>query len=109
MPCPSEATRVYKSLAVVLGFLVHLVMDELWAIDLQRGFRLKKSFGTALKFFGSSPLANASVYAKFFLLLYLAVGDHDIHDRIRARVRLDQPYIARPQEQGTGWPRLPWR
>jgi hypothetical protein len=108
MPCPSESVRIYKSSAVVLGFLVHLTMDEIWSIDMRRGFRLKKSFGTALKFFGNNALANAATYAKLALLAYLAVGDHDIHERIRERTRLDRPYIARPQDPAasseTWWP-----
>lgn len=111
MPCHSESARVYKSMAVVLGFMIHLMMDELWAIDLRRGFRLKNSFGTALKFFGGNSLANLSVYAKFFLLLYLAWTDHGIVDRIRERTRMDQTYIATPQvyQPYETIPRLPWR
>lgn len=110
MPCQSESIRAYKSLAVVLGFMVHLTMDEIWSIDLHRGFRLKKSFGSALKFFGSDPLANVSVYAKFFLLLYLAWGDHGIVDRIRSREWMDRAYIAQPQDDSASYRRwVPWR
>jgi hypothetical protein len=109
MPCPSESVRVYKSMAVVLGFLVHLTMDEIWSIDIRRGFRLKKSFGTALKFFGGNALANVSVYAKLLLLLYLAWGDHGIVDRIRERTRLDQTYIARPNDPIDFEKWIPWR
>ena len=74
MPCQSESVRVYKSMAVVIGFLVHLTMDEIWSIDIKHGFRLKKSFGTALKFFSGDLLANVSVYAKLALLIYLVLG-----------------------------------
>lgn len=108
MPCESESVRIYKSTAVVIGFIVHLVMDELWSIDFRRGFRIKKSFGTALKFFSNSTLANVSVYGKLALLTYLAVVDHDITERVRQRTRLDRPYIAQPPPEGTqSW--LPWR
>ena len=72
MPSLSEAVRIYKSLAVVLGFTVHLCMDEIWSIDMSHGFRLKKSFGTAMKFFSKSKLGNISVYGKLILLLWLA-------------------------------------
>ncbi len=110
MPCPSESVRIYKSFAVVLGFLVHLVMDEIWSIDVRHGFRLKKSFGTALKFYGGSTLANVSVYAKLILLAYLAFGDHSITERIRERSRFDQPYIAQPRSDPTQWDKwMPWR
>lgn len=109
MPCPSESIRVYKSCAVVLGFLVHLIMDEIWSIDIRRGFRLKKSFGTALKFYGPSSLANVSVYAKLALLIYFALSDHDIVDRIRMRTVLEQTYIAQPRSDGWKSRWMPWR
>tara|TARA_R110002073_G_scaffold65408_6_gene163335 strand:- start:4202 stop:4930 length:729 start_codon:yes stop_codon:yes gene_type:complete len=111
MPCPSESIRVYKSIAVVVGFLVHLILDEIWSIDFGGGrFRLKKSFGTALKFFGQSQIANVSVYAKLFLLIYLAWGDHGVVDRIRQRSRLDNSYIAKPAPEMIQWDKwLPWR
>jgi len=55
IPCPSEAIRVYKSAAVSLGFMTHLIMDEIWSIQMRHGrTRLKKSFGTALKFFSNN-------------------------------------------------------
>ncbi|KAA1260467.1 hypothetical protein LF1_30070 [Rubripirellula obstinata] len=102
MPCPTESVRVYKSLAVVLGFIVHLTMDEIWSIDVAGGFRLKKSFGTALKFFGNSALANTMVWAMFGGLLYFSMGDHEVVDRIRDRTRLERTYLAQPEPR-------PWR
>ncbi|TWU57317.1 metal-dependent hydrolase [Rubripirellula reticaptiva] len=96
MPCPSESVRVYKSIAVVLGFIVHLTMDEIWAIDIGLGFRLKKSFGTALKFVGPNMMINVAIYAQLGLLIYLAMSDHGIVDRIRSRTDLERQYIAQP-------------
>jgi hypothetical protein len=110
MPCPSESVRVYKSMAVVTGFMVHLTMDEIWSIDLRRGFRLKSSFGTALKFFSNNSFANISAYAKLALLLFLAFSDHGIVDRIRTRASFDNTYIAQPQNQSFDLERfVPWR
>ena len=108
MPCPTESVRVYKTLAVVLGFLVHLTMDEIWAVDVTRGFRLKKSFGTALKFFGPSVIANITVWGMFAGLLYFAMGDHAIVDRIRNRTLLERTYIAQPETTGR-FNVPPWR
>ena len=107
MPCPTASIRVFKSLAVVLGFVVHLIMDEIWAVDVAAGFRLKKSFGTALKFFGNSVTANTIVWSMFAGLLYFSMGDHEIVGRIRDRTLLEQSYternyIAQPQDR-------PWR
>ena len=98
MPCPSEAIRVYKSLAVLVGFMTHLILDEIWSLDFSRGrMRVKKSFGTALKFFGNNWWANISVWGKLGLLCYLAWGDHGILDRLRQRVRLDRERDTIPQ------------
>lgn len=68
--------RYYTAAAVLLGFLSHLVLDEIWSLDVQRGrLRLKKSFGTAAKVWGDSLWANVSVYSKLVLLTYLVVQD----------------------------------
>jgi membrane-bound metal-dependent hydrolase YbcI (DUF457 family) len=68
--------RYYTAGGVLLGFLSHLVLDEIWSIDFRRGVpRLKKSFGTALKFWGDSLWANVSAYAKVILLTYLVARD----------------------------------
>lgn len=72
--CEDMTLRLFKTSAVVLGYLVHLVLDELWSVDLKR-FRLKKSFGTALKLWGPKPWGNFSVYVKLGLLILFAFGD----------------------------------
>ncbi len=61
--------RIYKASAVVLGYLSHLVLDEIYSVEWHHGhLRLKQSFGTALKLFGRSGWANFSVYGKLVLL-----------------------------------------
>ncbi len=114
MPCVSEGIRVYKTLGVVTGFMVHLILDEIWSIDFRLGrFRLKKSFGTALKFFGNNWFSNITVYAKLILLAYIAWGDYGILDRIRQRTRMENPYnnyIAEPRPDIRRWTdQSPWR
>ncbi|MCA9143922.1 MAG: metal-dependent hydrolase [Planctomycetaceae bacterium] len=72
--CDDMTLRLYKAAAVVIGFLSHLVLDEMWSIDIRRGrLYFKKSFGTALKFYSGSMWANVSTYGKLALLL-LAVS-----------------------------------
>lgn len=46
---PSELAWT-QGLALLVGCLVHLTLDELYSVDLE-GARLKRSFGTALKLF----------------------------------------------------------
>lgn len=90
MPCPSNGERAYKAVAVVVGFLVHLILDEIWAVEIGVGrLRTKKSFGTALKFLGNNPMANVFVYAMLFALAYTAWSDNAIAARLRDRARYD--------------------
>ena len=59
--------RAFKAGGVVIGFLSHLLLDEIYSIQWTRG-RVKHSFGTAMKLFGHGWLMNLSVYASLALL-----------------------------------------
>ncbi len=48
------------ALFIFLGFILHLLLDELYSVDFM-GHRLKKSFGTALKLFDSNHPINSSI------------------------------------------------
>lgn len=74
--CSSEDIRMraFKAAAVFIGFMSHLILDELYSIDIRR-VRIKRSFGTALKFWGNSTWGNISTYAKLVLLIFIAFGD----------------------------------
>jgi hypothetical protein len=56
----------WQGIFVGFGFLLHLVLDELYSVDLY-GARLKNSFGTALKIVQWDNLFSSS-------LMYLAAG-----------------------------------
>ncbi len=43
-------TAWMAGLFVFIGFLIHLILDEIYAVDFS-GARLKRSFGSALKLF----------------------------------------------------------
>lgn len=47
---------------VFLGFILHLLLDELYSVDFM-GHRLKRSFGTALKLFDKKHLQGSAVIA----------------------------------------------
>lgn len=57
---------------IFLGFLTHLILDELYSVDLM-GISVKRSFGTALNF-GSfrTPLKTGLLYLLTGALFYLA-------------------------------------
>ena len=69
--------RLFKSGAVVLGFLSHLVLDEMSSVQIRRGrLRIKYSLGTALKLWTTHSLwANVSTYGKLAALVALVFGD----------------------------------
>ena len=68
--------RYYKAGGVVLGYLSHLLLDEIYSIEWYHGrLRLKSSFGTALKVFGRGWWANISTYAKLALLTYIVIRE----------------------------------
>lgn len=73
---PQFEVRVFKSWAVVIGFVSHLVLDEVYAVDWNgRKIRVKRSFGTAMKWFSSSTFANISTYGKLAFLVIFAMSD----------------------------------
>ena len=57
---------------MLLGYFWHLLLDELNSVESTGTgrVRLKRSFGTALKFFGQNPLANLCTYAVLCLVAY---------------------------------------
>lgn len=64
--------RLFKTSGVVLGFLSHLILDEIWSVDFKHGsYKFKSSFGTALKLWGNSRSDNLISYG---LALLLGIG-----------------------------------
>jgi hypothetical protein len=83
---------------VVAGFLTHLILDEIYSIDVH-GVRLKKSFGTALKFYSTRGWwPNVSTYGKLVVLLVLAWGDPRLTEMIDQKGRDGFLRTARQQE-----------
>lgn len=74
--------RLFWTIAAVAGFVTHLLLDELYSVDF-RGVRLKKSFGTALKFWSTRGVwPNISTYGKLVILALLAWGDPMLMDYV---------------------------
>ena len=70
---PNLLARLVLTGGVMLGFLSHLVLDELWAVNLM-GFkvRLNRYAGSALKFFSPSWSATVITYLVLAALGLLA-------------------------------------
>lgn len=76
--------RYFIASAVVLGFLTHLVLDEIWAVrNGWFGPKMKKSFGTALKFYGSEAWSNLLTYVLVVVFGVLAASDAAWNERVQ--------------------------
>ncbi len=95
MSCEDISVRMFKTMAVVLGFMSHLILDEIWSIDFKRGqYKFKSSFGTALKFWGNDRWANFSTYFKVFALSYLVYQDQGFMSKF-GNYNSEVPHTAR--------------
>lgn len=73
---PDLYLRIYLSLAVVLGFLSHLVLDEFCSVDISGvKIQLNKFAGSAFKFTSQSHAVTIATYAVLLGLGYLAYED----------------------------------
>ena len=68
--------RLYKAGGVVLGYVSHLVLDELYSIEWYRGrLRFKKTLGSALKLFSRRWWPNVSTFATLAILTYIVLKE----------------------------------
>ena len=68
-----EITRCFFPFGVSIGYIGHLILDEIYSTINFNGdiFKPKKSLGSALKFFSKKPLINIFTYALLAILVYL--------------------------------------
>lgn len=74
---PDRSLRLMLAIGVMLGFLSHLALDEIYSVDF-RGARikLKASAGSAVKFASPSLVATAFCYLVLGGLFWLAYKDY---------------------------------
>lgn len=78
MAFPGSDTKVrgFMGVAVAIGFLSHLVLDEIYSVQWNGlTVRLKKSSGSALKFTGDHIGSNIVTYGLMFSLCYAVYGE----------------------------------
>jgi len=86
--------RLYKTLAVFVGFMSHILLDEIWSIDYRRGrYMFKHSFGTALKFWSKNRIANLFCYSLLAMLCFAAYQDEGLMHRFGYKSE-SVPFIA---------------
>lgn len=75
---------------LLIGSLVHLILDELYSVDVW-GLKLKKSSGTAFKFFESNkPIAYAVLYA-ILGVLWIFAPEHETTWQALRQAMIDFP------------------
>jgi hypothetical protein len=74
--CERTDLRYFVAGAVVVGFMSHLILDEIWSIEFKHGMpHLKSSFGTAMKFWGPAMGPNILTYLLLAGITFFAVND----------------------------------
>lgn len=87
--------RYYVASAVVLGFLTHLVLDEIWSVrNGQFGPKAKKGFGTAMKFHGPVLWSTIVSYVLVVALGLVAANDAAFAERM-SLVRQQMEHASR--------------
>ncbi len=89
----------FNAAAVMIGFMSHLVLDEIWALDFSGGrLRFKSSFGTAMKFWGESMGSNLLTYALLLLTTVASLGDPAMMNKIHPTDNAAQEVATQPDE-----------
>ncbi len=88
-------------LFVFLGYVIHLVLDEIYAVDIT-GARLKRSFGTALKLFDRHSKSASVLMAGALLATLLITPPSDEFRRIMKPSQVTQFFRERMFPQN-GW------
>ncbi len=78
----SMFVRLFMVSAVCLGFFIHLLLDEIYSVEWDGRPRVKKSFGTAMKFVGNGWWPNLTCYTKLALLTFLVLNDPGVIHQI---------------------------
>jgi membrane-bound metal-dependent hydrolase YbcI (DUF457 family) len=80
-----QTSAVFSTMAgffVFLGFMVHLLLDEIFSVNIT-GLRMKKSFGTALKFYSKNNLIGTYIlYGLIIVTYFITPSDSVVFESI---------------------------
>ena len=72
---PEVRVRLLMAFGVAIGFLSHLILDEMYSVSWDgTRIKLKKSAGSAMKFFGKKQLPNAIALGMVMFLSYACLS-----------------------------------
>ena len=80
---PTSWLRYYLAAGVMLGFLSHLILDELCSVDFM-GAKVSKSAGTALKLYSGSWAATVACYmflGGLIFAVWVRLDPHVLRDK----------------------------
>ncbi|HJO93079.1 MAG TPA: metal-dependent hydrolase [Victivallales bacterium] len=83
--------RLIYALSCTGGFIVHLLMDEIWSVDLAN-IRIKNSFGTALSLRSNSIISTVTAYLLIALIVGYILTNVQIPDKFNTKQ--DKPAIV---------------
>ncbi|MFZ5829652.1 MAG: metal-dependent hydrolase [Planctomycetota bacterium] len=104
--------RAFKAGGVTLGYLSHLVLDEFFSVEWRGGrWQFKRSFGTALKLFGTSWLPNLILFTHLGLLSWVVVNEPNWFQEFRQhraeQIARRRAIIEQLEERGVTLPAPP--
>lgn len=83
---PDVTLRYFKAGGVFIGVMSHLVLDEIYSFQVKKGkIRVKRSFGTALKFWSKDTYSNFSTYTKLAIIVVLILSEPAVMERLDGR------------------------
>ncbi len=95
---PSVMVKLLMAVGVGLGFLSHLVLDEMYSVEWTGvRLRLNQAAGSALKLIGKSFFGNVMAYGLLGLLSYVALVDIGWLERPRD---IRPPHLRQAMEPG---------
>ena len=79
--------RIVKALGLFAGFLSHLILDEVYSFDsMGKEFKIKKSFGTAIKMIDyKHTYVTATFYAAVLLLSSIIANESTLLEELKSR------------------------
>ena len=80
---PNHGLRLLLAVGVMVGFLSHLVLDEIYSVDLSGLVpRLNQFAGSAVKLFSDSVVANVVCYGLLAALAATAYWDYQENPKL---------------------------
>ncbi|QDT53766.1 hypothetical protein Pan44_17890 [Caulifigura coniformis] len=95
-PGPNIKSKILMGTGVAIGFLSHLILDEIYSVELNGvAVRLKKSAGSALKIAGPKFVPNVFTFALFCTMNFAVLSQMGVLDPPSPEPA-SSPVIAQP-------------